>query len=296
MSGRLKGRIIKGIAGFYYVDTAEGLFECKAKGLFRKEGKKPLVGDICDIEIIDKKNATGNLVTIQPRRSELNRPPVANVDQALVMFALREPSPNMGLLDRILVNMEYLSMPVSLCFNKTDLDDDHEVNRLRDTYEKAGYRVMVTSVEKGQGIEEIKESLKHKLTAVAGPSGVGKSSLINSLQSEVLMDTDALMKKMDSGKQTTRHSQLITVLDDTYIMDTPGFGSMYLPKINPEELDDLFPEFREYRDQCQFVGCAHIHEPNCMIKQLRDEGQISQSRYENYAAFYAELKNMRKYK
>ncbi|MCR5546311.1 MAG: ribosome small subunit-dependent GTPase A [Lachnospiraceae bacterium] len=290
------GRIVKGISGFYYVYVAKsGIYECKAKGGFRNEGIKPLVGDIADIRVISEEEKTGNVEGIHPRSSELSRPPVANVDQAVVIFALKKPKPNLGLLDRFLVNMEYRDLPVVICFNKTDLVSKEEIETYRKIYEPAGYQVIFSSTKEKEGLEEIKAALEGKLSTVAGPSGVGKSSIINELQSGVVMDTDDIMKKMDSGKQTTRHSQLITINENSYIMDTPGFGSMYLPEIECEELDELFPEMRSGRLECKFSGCAHIHEPSCGVKRDLEDGNIHKSRYENYVAFYEEIKNAKKY-
>ena len=295
MAKRFTGRITKGIAGFYYVQAEDALYECKAKGAFRKDGIKPLVGDMADVEVISESEHTGNVIDIQRRTCVLNRPPVANVDQALVVFALKEPAVSLGFLDRILVNLEYLSVPAVICFNKSDLDDEDTCDRLRDIYESAGYPVVLTSAAKETGIREIRDILQGKLTAIAGPSGVGKSSLINLLQSEVKMETDVIMKKQESGKQTTRHSQLISIDRDTFIMDTPGFGSMYLPSIEAEVLDGCFPEMRDLKDSCYFAGCAHITEPHCSVKEKVSSGEIPKSRYENYVAFYEELKSKRKY-
>lgn len=290
------GRIVKGISGFYYVYVVEsGIYECKAKGGFRNQGIKPLVGDVVDIQVISQEEKTGNVEEIHPRTSELSRPPVANVDQALVIFALKKPKPNLGLLDRFLVNMEYRNLPVVICFNKTDLVSEEEKNEVKEAYEKAGYTVIFSSMKKEEGLEEISAVLEGKLTTVAGPSGVGKSSIINKLQSEVVMETDDIMKKMDSGKQTTRHSQLIQLNETSFIMDTPGFGSLFLPEMECTELDELFPEMRNGRLDCKFSGCAHIHEPSCGVKRDFEEGKIAESRYDNYRLFYEELKNSKKY-
>lgn len=289
------GRILKGISGFYYVYVVEsGIYECKAKGAFRKENIKPLVGDEVRIQVISEEEKTGNVEEILPRTMELLRPPVANVDQALVIFALKEPVPNLRLLDSFLVNMEYKELSTVICFNKADLATEEEKEELKKTYESAGYSVIFSSTKKETGLDEIRRVLEGKLTTVAGPSGAGKSSIINALQSEVIMETDGMMKKMDSGKQTTRHSQLIRINETSFIMDTPGFGSMDLPKIEEGELDELFPEMREEKYDCKFAGCAHLKEPDCAVKERLLSGEIADSRYENYKAFYEELKNTRK--
>ena len=289
------GRILKGISGFYYVYVVEsGIYECKAKGAFRKENVKPLVGDEVRILVISEEEMKGNVEEILPRSMELSRPPVANVDQALVIFAVKEPQINLRLLDSFLVNMEEKHLPTVICFNKAELATEEEKEELKKTYESAGYTVIFSSMKKEYGLEEIKAVLEGKLTTVAGPSGVGKSTIINALQSEVKMETDGMMKKMDSGKQTTRHSQLIRINVNSFIMDTPGFGSVDLPKVEETELDEFFPEMREEKYDCKFAGCAHLKEPDCAVKEKLAAGNIAESRYENYTAFYEELKNLRK--
>ena len=289
------GRILKGISGFYYVYVVEsGIYECKAKGAFRKENVKPLVGDEVRIQVISEEEMKGNVEEILPRSMELSRPTVANVDQSLVIFSVKEPQINLRLLDSFLVNMEEKHLPTVICFNKAELATEEEKEELKKTYESAGYTVIFSSMKKEYGLEEIKAVLEGKLTTVAGPSGVGKSTIINALQSEVKMETDGMMKKMDSGKQTTRHSQLIRINENSFIMDTPGFGSVDLPRVEETELDEFFPEMREEKYDCKFAGCAHLKEPDCAVKEKLAAGNIAKSRYENYTAFYEELKDLRK--
>lgn len=290
------GKIMKGIAGFYYVGVAEsGVYECKAKGIFRKDKIKPLVGDDVEIEILNEEEKLGNIVKILPRRSELIRPAVANIDQALVIFAAREPKPNLSLLDRFLVIMEKQDVPVIICFNKQDLCDEEEVGRLKEIYEACGYPVVLASAKQGEGIEEIKSRLRGKTTTVAGPSGVGKSSLTNLLQNEVQMETGEISKKLGRGRHTTRHSQIIQIEEDTWLYDTPGFTSFYVEEIEKEELRFYFREFSKYEGTCRFQGCTHTHEPGCMVKNALEEGKISKERYENYLELYGELKEKRRY-
>ena len=290
------GKIMKGIAGFYYVGVAEsGVYECKAKGIFRKDKIKPLVGDDVEIEVLNEEEKLGNIVKILPRRSELIRPAVANIDQALVIFAAREPKPNLSLLDRFLVIMEKQDVPVIICFNKQDLCDEEEVGRLKEIYEACGYPVVLASAKQGEGIEEIKSRLRGKTTTVAGPSGVGKSSLTNLLQNEVQMETGEISKKLGSGRHTTRHSQIIQIEEDTWLYDTPGFTSFYVEEIEKEELRFYFREFSKYEGTCRFQGCTHTHEPGCMVKNALEEGKISKERYENYLELYGELKEKRRY-
>ncbi|MFA4032285.1 ribosome small subunit-dependent GTPase A [Blautia stercoris] len=290
------GKIMKGIAGFYYVGVVEsGVYECKAKGIFRKDKIKPLVGDDVEIEVLNEEEKLGNIVKILPRRSELIRPAVANIDQALVIFAAREPKPNLSLLDRFLVIMEKQDVPVIICFNKQDLCDEEEVGRLKEIYEACGYPVVLASAKQGEGIEEIKSRLRGKTTTVAGPSGVGKSSLTNLLQNEVQMETGEISKKLGRGRHTTRHSQIIQIEEDTWLYDTPGFTSFYVEEIEKEELRFYFREFSKYEGTCRFQGCTHTHEPGCMVKNALEEGKISKERYENYLELYGELKEKRRY-
>ena len=240
----MQGKIVKGIAGFYYVHVVEfGIYECKAKGIFRKEKQKPLVGDDVEIDIINEEEKTGNIVDILPRKNELIRPAVANVNQALVVFAITKPKPHFNLLDRFLVMMESKELPVVLCFNKQDIAEETEIEELRSIYEGCGYPVIFTSAREEENIDRVLEVLKGKTTAVAGPSGVGKSSLINRLQSGIQMETGAISSKIDRGKHTTRHSELIAINEDSYIMDTPGFSSLYTNDFEKEELKYYFPEF-----------------------------------------------------
>lgn len=292
----MQGKIIKGIAGFYYVNVVEsGVYECKAKGVFRKEKIKPLVGDNVRIEILDEENKTGNIVEIFPRKNELIRPAVANIDQALVVFAVTKPTPHFNLLDRFLVMMERKEIPVVLCFNKKDIATSPEIAELEAIYEKCGYPIVFTSALEQENIEEIRRLLLKKTTAIAGPSGVGKSSLINLLQNQVQMETGTISRKIERGKHTTRHSELIAVDADSYIMDTPGFNSLYVNDFEKEELKYYFREFASYEGQCRFQGCDHVHEPGCAVKEALEEGKIHPIRYKNYLEMYTELKEKKRY-
>ena len=292
----MQGKIIKGIAGFYYVNVVEsGVYECKAKGVFRKEKIKPLVGDNVRIEILDEENKTGNIVEIFPRKNELIRPAVANIDQALVVFAVTKPTPHFNLLDRFLVMMERKEIPVVLCFNKKDIATSPEIAELEAIYEKCGYPIVFTSALEQENIEEIRRLLLKKTTAIAGPSGVGKSSLINLLQNQVQMETGTISRKIERGKHTTRHSELIAVDANSYIMDTPGFSSLYVNDFEKEELKYYFREFASYEGQCRFQGCDHVHEPGCAVKEALEEGKIHPNRYKNYLEMYTELKEKKRY-
>ena len=290
------GKIVKGIAGFYYVHVVEfGLYECKAKGVFRKEKIKPLVGDNVEIDILDETEKKGNIVEVLERKNELIRPAVANIDQALVVFAVTKPKPHFNLLDRFLIMMESKRIPVILCFNKKDIAKEPEIHHLKEIYESCGYQMIFTSALEKENIEKVKQLLRGKTTAIAGPSGVGKSSLINIFQPDANMETGTISEKIEGGKHTTRHSELICIEEDTYIMDTPGFSSLYTNDFEKEELKYYFTEFEPYEGKCKFQGCDHVHEPNCAVKAALEEGKIHHIRYENYLEMYNELKEKRRY-
>ena len=292
----MQGKIIKGIAGFYYIYAEDGnIYECKAKGIFRKDNFKPLVGDNVEITVLDEEEKEGSVTSILPRRNSLIRPAVANVDQAFLIFAMENPKPNFLLLDRFLIMMKQQEIPAVICFNKKDVGEKEEMEKLYEIYTGCGYRVVLSSTYEGEGMDEIHEILKGKTTVVAGPSGVGKSSITNCMQGEVQMETGEISKKLKRGKHTTRHSQVIPVEKNTFLVDTPGFSSLYLTDMKEEELRDYFPEFVMYEPQCRFQGCMHIHEPGCAVKEALSEGEISQQRYDNYLALYEELKEKRRY-
>lgn len=292
----MQGKIVKGISGFYYVHIAEsGIYECKAKGAFRNQKIKPLVGDNVEIALLDEVEKKGNIEQILPRKNELIRPAVANIDMALIIFAAASPKPNFNLLDRFLLTMEYQNVPVSICFNKRDLVSEKELRTYADVYEACGYHIVYTSAKQENGIEELRELLLEKTTAVAGPSGVGKSSLINRLSPAANMQTGAISKKIERGKHTTRHSEILPIQDRTYIMDTPGFSTLNIPGLEKEDLWRYYPEFATFEAYCRFQGCSHINEPDCGIKEALAEGKISNLRYENYKLLYEELKDVKKY-
>ncbi|MBP3477217.1 MAG: ribosome small subunit-dependent GTPase A [Lachnospiraceae bacterium] len=292
----MQGKIIKGIAGFYYVYVeGHGVYECKAKGIFRKDHVKPLVGDDVIVDILDEEQMLGNIREILPRRSALIRPAVANVDQALVIFAIVKPNPNFNLLDRFLIRMERQNLPTIICFNKQDIATRQEKEALREAYETCGYQVCFVSALENEGLGQIKALLAGKTTTVAGPSGVGKSSLINQLAQKVHMETGAISEKIERGKHTTRHSEIIALGEETFIVDTPGFTSLDISEITKEELGNYYPEFVQYEPYCKFSGCAHISEPSCGVKNAVEEGKISRVRYENYKVLYQELKEIKRY-
>ena len=285
-----QGKIIKGIAGFYYVHVDSlGVYECKAKGIFRKQDIKPLVGDNVIIEVLDEDNRIGNITEILPRTSELIRPAAANVDQALVIFAITNPEPNFNLLDRFLVMMDYQSLPTVILFNKEDLADDSEKERVKNIYRDCGCTLLFASAAKEQGLSEVREILMGKTTILAGPSGVGKSSLTNYLMQESTMETGDV-SRIGRGRHTTRHSEIFCMEKDSYICDSPGFTSLMLPDIEAGELRYYYPEFAWYEGKCRFNGCVHVNEPDCAVKSAVEEGIICRERYDSYLCLYDELK------
>lgn len=292
----MQGKIVKGIAGFYYVHVVEkGIYECKAKGSFRNQKIKPLVGDNVEIDVLDEKEKLGNITRLFPRKNELIRPTVANIDQALILFAGMEPEPNFNLLDRFLITMERQSVNTVICFNKVDLLEKEKLLQLKQAYTVCNYPILYISNKTGEGLDKIRALLDGKTTALAGPSGVGKSSLLNILKPDANMETGSVSEKIKRGKHTTRHSELFHVEGNTYLMDTPGFTSLYVNDFDKNELKDYFVEFGEYEEECRFTGCVHINEPDCGVKHALETGKISRIRYENYVDLYNEIKEGKRY-
>ena len=290
MSERIQGRIIKGIGGFYYVDTAQGIVECRARGSFRKAGITPVVGDIAEGRL----EPDGRLCAVErilPRQNLLVRPPVANVTQMAVVVAAASPRPNLLTLDKLIAAAEHAGAGIILCLNKTDLDVGEA---LAAVYRQAGFPVIQLSAAEGWNIDELRRQLCGQVTVFAGNSGVGKSSLLNCLLGEKTFETCEVNEKIARGRHTTRHTQLLFVEEDTYILDTPGFSSIELYGIQKEGLGDFFPEIASRADGCRFAGCSHLTEPDCAVRKALEEGKISADRYENYRLFYEELKGRKK--
>lgn len=291
----LIGRIIKGVGGFYYVETDNEIYECRARGLFRKKNIIPLVGDKVLIRA-NEDDKTGYIEEIMERSSQLTRPPVANVTQAIIVMSMKEPDINYWLLDRFIVMAEYEGLNTIICINKIDLSEIKEREVISHIYSNAGYKIIMTSAKTNDGIKELKGMLKDNITVFAGPSGVGKSSLLNKIDRKLDLETGKVSKKTARGKHTTRHVELIDIDHHGYVLDTPGFSSLDLGFIEEKvQLSRCFREIDKYSHQCKFIGCLHHKEPGCEVKKQIEKGNIDKVRYENYISFLEEIRNIRRY-
>lgn len=290
----LEGIITKGIGGFYYVIVEGTTYECRARGLFRKQNIKPQVGDKVLIRA-DEHNKTGYVEEIFERTNELIRPAVSNVNQAIIVFAIRNPDPNLWLLDRFLLLASSQNLEAVICINKIDLATKEEIDNIYKIYKNTGYKIITTSTEEDKGINELREVLKDKITVFAGPSGVGKSTLLNMVQPDLKLETGDISEKTKRGKHTTRHTELIELKIGGFVLDTPGFSSLDLTFLTEETLEEHFPEIHEIGHLCRFNGCKHLKEPGCKVKESVEEGDVSQSRYDNYVMFLKELIDSRRY-
>jgi len=291
----MTGRIVKGIAGFYYVWSEGQIYECKARGIFRKNNQKPLVGDNVNFDVVSYDDLTGNITELLPEKNTLIRPEVANVDQLFLLFSSSVPAPNYDMLNRYLVSVRETNIPVHLVVTKVDLVGEEEQAEIKAQYENTMYDVTFVSVKNGVGLDEMRALLQGKVSVFAGPSGVGKSSLLNALLGEEVMETGELSKKIDRGKNTTRHVELFSLGEETFLLDTPGFTSIDFSIDNIENLALLFDEFIPYLSKCKFNDCSHMKETDCAVKQAVRDGLVPRSRYISYRHMYEELKDVRKY-
>lgn len=291
----IKGKIIKGVGGFYYVETSNGIYQCRARGVFRLEEKTPLIGDNVLIRVSDEKDKEGYIEEIFERKNELVRPPVSNIDQIIIVFAAKKPKPNLWLIDKFIIQAESQELEIIICFNKVDLVSKDKTNKFKSIYEKAGYRVILASAETGEGIDDLKEILKDKTSALAGPSGVGKSTLLNVIQPNLKLETGNISSKTARGKHTTRHTELLSLEIGGYVFDTPGFSSLDLDFIDEDYLNEYFIEIKKHSVNCKFRGCRHRKEPGCEVKKKVEENIISKERYDNYLSFLQDITERRKY-
>lgn len=287
----LSGRIIKGIGGFYYIDTSECIYECKARGIFRKKKITPLVGDIVDISVVNEEEKKGVIEDIKKRESELIRPPIANINKAIIVFSIKNPQPHFSLLDRFIVLAEKEGLEVVIVISKIDLDEENEYEDVKKVYNNAGYKVIPISKKKDINIELVKDEIRDCIVVFAGPSGVGKSSLLNKIDPNLSLETGEISEKIKRGKHTTRYAQLLKLEDGGMVADTPGFSSLTLDCIEAQDLKDYFVEFDDYAEDCKFYrNCLHENEPNCGVKNALEEGKITTQRYESYLQLLNEIR------
>ncbi len=277
------GIVIKNMNGYFYVQVPDGqVLECKVRGKLKQSRYSILVGDRVDI------SEDGFIEAIHPRHNAMVRPAVANINQVILVVAAREPDINELLFNRLLIMIEDSDIPLVICINKWDLADDN-AKALVERYRDVGYEVITTSTFEGRGIDDLRQHLAHKVTAFAGPSGVGKSSLLNAVDPKFQFQTGSVSNKIKRGRHTTRHATLFALDGDSFIMDTPGFSAVEFKNISLERLTSLFPEFLNYESACQFSPCYHLHEPACGVKKALEAGNISQERYEAYLAIRQEI-------
>ena len=297
----MQGTIIKGIAGFYYVKVEDEVYECKARGKFRNEGVTPLIGDAVSIEVdYDNQDTNyaykqGHIVEIFERKNKLVRPPVANVDQGIVVFAVTYPQIHLDLLDRFLIMMEIEGIKPYIALNKIDGAPKETYEYIVKGYEQSGYKVLLVSAKEQIGLDDLRAVLKDKISFFAGPSGVGKSTLLNSIEPHLKLQTGDVSEKIKRGKHTTRHVELLPFSEGGYVLDTPGFTSLQFETIDQDELKYYFPEFKPFEGKCKFNGCSHIHEPKCAVKEALERGELFKLRYDNYVTYYNQLKETRKW-
>ncbi len=287
------GIILKGIGGFYYVDTAAGLVECKARGKFRIQGGKPVIGDQVVVQM--QEDGTGYIMSMEPRRTELLRPAVANIDQLLVVCSQAPPSTEPFLIDKITAIAANKNMDAVIVINKTDLDPG---DRFYHIYSRAGFTVYRVSAETGAGLDQLREQLRGHISAFAGNSGVGKSSLVNALYPEFHVEVGEISRKIERGRHTTRHVELLPLPGGGYLADTPGFSAFNTEKMDlvfKDELQYAFREFQPYLDQCQFTGCAHVKEKGCAVRAAVSRGEIAEERHDSYCKLYESVKDIKEW-
>lgn len=299
-----EGLIVKALSGYYYVKPAvsaeNGTVQCRGRGILRKNGVTPLVGDQVRYSLTE--NGEGMVDEVLPRITELIRPPIANARLAVLLFSLREPDLNLQLLDKFLVHIEHAGLRTLICLTKRDLLKQQEENDLinditkqtAELYKSIGYDVIVTSSKTGLGTEEVKSRLAGEISVFSGQSGVGKSSLLNAMLPGLSLETAEISMKLGRGRHTTRHVELMELTNGGYVADTPGFSQLDFMEIEADELSSCFIEFQSYAENCKFRGCSHLHEPGCKVRQALEAGEIAASRYEHYLQFHEEMKEKKR--
>lgn len=287
----MTGTIVKAISSFYYVEVGDKIYETKVRGNLRHNNVELVTGDRVEIEVLDEENKKGVIFKGLKRDNLMKRPPIANITQAILVFAVKSPDPNLSLIDRFLITAKKESVDIVLCFNKVDLDDKKLIEGLKANYEKTGYPIIAVSAETGYNVDELKSYLKDNITIVAGPSGAGKSTLINRLVEDVKLKTGKVSEKIGRGRHTTRYTELIKVEENSFIADSPGFSSIDLSDIEERDLKEYFVDFYDYDIDCRFGSkCIHENEPDCRVKEAVEEGLIPTKRYESYLQLLNEIR------
>lgn len=291
----MQGVIIRGVGGNYYVDTNEGIIECRARGLFRNQNIKPLVGDKVKIRLTEENKNNGYIEEILKRKNEMKRPAVSNIDQIIIVFAVKNPEPSFLLLDKLLIASEINNLEPIICFNKCDLIDEKDISKYREIYKSTGYRIIFTSRYNSNLLNDFKDLLRDKVSLFSGPSGVGKSSLMNAIDSGFELKTGEISEKLKRGKHTTRHAEIYKLNFGGFAVDTPGFSSFDVNEVDFYELSDFYPEIMEHSGNCKFNNCIHDKEPGCAVKKAVENKEISETRYNNYIKLLYEIKSNRAY-
>lgn len=285
-----EGKIMKALSGFYYVKDENRVIQCRGRGVFRKQKITPLVGDYVEYQAENDKE--GYVLDIKQRKNELTRPPIANVDQAVLVFSAIEPDFSTSLLDRFLVLVESHQIEPIICISKMDLLNDRqadEIEHFAKEYENIGYKVLRSSAIWEDGMDSLLPHLEDKISVFAGQSGVGKSSILNAIRPDLELKTDEISSSLGRGKHTTRHVELLSI-GTGFVADTPGFSALEFSELELEELPSCFPEMIHFGEDCKFRGCLHMNEPKCAVKKAVEENQIPSYRYQHYQQFYDEIK------
>ena len=292
----MQGLIVENISNMYKVKAEDKIYESTARGKFKKEDITPVVGDMVELEIIDETNRKAVIKEIKNRTVYIKRPKLANITQIIFVISSKDPKPDLLMLDKQLAFSEFLGINAIIVLNKIDLDDEKQFEKIEKIYKKIGYKVIETEAKKQKGIEKLQEQLKNNISAFSGNSGVGKSTLINGIFKRDITQEGEISKRNRRGKNTTTAIKLYEINENTYIADTPGFSTFDISEIPSQELENYFVEFEREKEKCEFIGCTHIKEKNCGVKQAIEEGKISKERYNRFCKIYEELKEKDKYK
>ncbi|HPV85019.1 MAG TPA: ribosome small subunit-dependent GTPase A [Sedimentibacter sp.] len=291
----IEGIITKGVGGNYYVDIGSKIIECRARGLFRLKNIKPLVGDKVLIRITEEDEDMGYIEEIKERTSEIKRPPVANAQQLVIIFSVKNPEPSFILLDKLLIAAKSNNLNPVICINKSDLANEEEKENILNIFKNTGYKIIFTSKYDEDSLQNLKDILKDRLNVFSGPSGVGKSSLMNAIEPGFYLETGEISDKLKRGRHTTRHAEIFKLSFGGYAVDTPGFSSFELEGIDEYSLKSYYPEIVKYDDGCKFLDCLHYKEPGCVIKEAVNSDLISKVRYNNYIKLLEQIKESKPY-